>query len=64
MRAKRICSSDSAFAKQKNEISKSLRARGYPEDLIAKGFIKVAGVRREELLSMVQGRRIRGFGGA
>ena len=35
---------------KKNEISKNLRARGYPEHLIAKGFKKVVGVRREKLL--------------
>ena len=50
MRAKRICSSDSNFRLQTEDIHKNLSSRGYPDRLIDNGLKRVGEMDRNALL--------------
>ena len=50
MRARRICSSNSDFAHQTQDILQNLSNRGYPEELISQGLGRVKHMNREDLL--------------
>ena len=60
MRARRICSSNTDFERQTQDIRQNLCSRGYPEQLVNSGVKRVAGMDRKKLLegvTMKEGRQ-------
>ena len=55
MRARRICSSNSDFIKQTQEIRKNLISRGYPERMVKNGIKRVGNMDRTMLLEKGSG---------